>query len=247
MSLLTVKQLNKSFGGLRVTRNVSLDLRAGDRIALIGPNGAGKTTLVNLISGVLAPTGGDIFLDGQRITDQPQAKRVRNGLARTFQITTLSAHIPILRQVEMAIHQREGVAHRWWRSIDSYDALRDEACAILQDLGLAHAAASTPAELAYGEQRLVEIALGLALRPKVLMLDEPMAGVPRGESQTVLKALEKLPKELAVLMIEHDMDLVFSFARRIIVLAEGGVMAEGTPDEIRRHPEVRKAYLGAKA
>jgi branched-chain amino acid transport system ATP-binding protein len=247
MSLLTVTQLDKSFGGLHVTRNVSFELPAGDRIALIGPNGAGKTTLVNLISGVLAPTGGDIFLDGQRITNAAQAARVRDGLARTFQITTLPTDIPILRQVEMAIHQRDGLAHRWWRSIDTYAAIRDEAWNILQDLGLAHAADITPAALAYGEQRLVEIALGLALRPKVLMLDEPMAGVPRGESQTVLKALEKLPAELAVLMIEHDMDLVFSFARRIIVLAAGSVMAEGTPDEIRRHPEVRKAYLGTKA
>lgn len=247
MSLLTVTQLDKSFGGLHVTRNVSFELPAGDRIALIGPNGAGKTTLVNLISGVLAPTGGDIFLDGQRVTNAPQARRVGNGLARTFQITTLPTQIPILRQVEMAIHQREGLAHRWWRSIDAYAEIRDEAWNILQDLGLAHAAAVTPAALAYGEQRLVEIALGLALRPMVLMLDEPMAGVPRGESQTVLKALEKLPAELAVLMIEHDMDLVFSFARRIIVLAAGSVMAEGTPDEIRRHPEVRKAYLGTKA
>jgi len=139
------------------------------------------------------------------------------------------------------------MAHRWWRPFSACREVRDEAWSILERLSLEPAAGRTPSGLAYGEQRLVEIALALALRPEVLMLDEPMAGVPRGEGRTVLRALEDLPGSLSILMIEHDMDLVFSFAQRIIVLAEGRIMAEGTPDEIRRHPEVRTAYLGAKA
>jgi len=244
---LSVSKLDKSFGGLHVTRSVSFDLGRGERVALIGPNGAGKTTLVNLISGTLKPSGGEVLLEGRRLTHLPQARRVGCGLARTFQITTLPAHMPVLNQIEMAIHARLGMAHRWWRPFSACREVRDEAWSILERLSLEPAAGRTPSGLAYGEQRLVEIALALALRPEVLMLDEPMAGVPRGEGRTVLRALEDLPGSLSILMIEHDMDLVFSFAQRIIVLAEGRIMAEGTPDEIRRHPEVRTAYLGAKA
>ena len=244
---LSIRKLDKSFGGLHVTRAVSFDLARGERVALIGPNGAGKTTLVNLISGALKPSGGEVLLEGRRLTHLPQARRVGCGLARTFQITTLPARMPVLDQVEMAIHARQGMAHRWWRPASVYREVRDEAWAILERLSLEPAAGRTPGDLAYGEQRLVEIALALALRPSVLMLDDPMAGVPRGEGRTVLRALEELPGSLSILMIEHDMDLVFSFAQRIIVLAEGRIMAEGTPDEIRRHPQVRAAYLGAKA
>ncbi|WP_372827343.1 ABC transporter ATP-binding protein [Polaromonas sp.] len=246
MSGLLVQGLHKSFGGLRVTNNVSLALAPGARVALIGPNGAGKTTLVNLISGVLAPGSGSISLDGQDIGAWPQERRVKAGLVRTFQITTLAARLPVLRQVEMALHVREGLAHRWWRSVDALPAVREEACAILDDLGLSHAAPRTPLELAYGEQRLVEMALALALRPRVLLLDEPMAGVPRSESDTLLRALDRLPPELAVLIIEHDMDVVFRFAQHIIVMAEGAVLAAGTPAEIRQHSAVRDAYLGHK-
>ncbi|OVZ54366.1 branched-chain amino acid ABC transporter ATP-binding protein [Pigmentiphaga sp. NML080357] len=244
---LSIRKLDKSFGGLHVTRSVSFELGRGERLALIGPNGAGKTTLVNLISGTLKPTGGDVYLDERRLTHLPQARRVRCGLARTFQITTLPPRMPVLNQIEMAIHARLGMEHRWWRPFSACREVRDEAWAVLERLGLEKAAGLAPSNLAYGEQRLVEIALALALRPEVLMLDEPMAGVPRGESRTVLRALEELPGSLSILMIEHDMDLVFSYAQRIIVLAEGRIMAEGTPEEIRRHPEVRTAYLGAKA
>jgi ABC-type branched-subunit amino acid transport system ATPase component len=242
--LLEVRSLDKHFGGLHVTRNVSFHVSAGERLALIGPNGAGKTTLVNQVSGVLQPDSGSIFLQGEDVTSRSQAQRVRSGLARTFQITTLAPHFPVQRQVELALFEREGLTGRAWRSIDNYPDLQTEALSLLERLGLrAHAGVATQ-DLAYGEQRLVEVALALALRPKVLMLDEPMAGVPKGDSTRLLDALDSLPRELGVLIIEHDMDLVFRFASRILVLAEGGVLADGTPDEIRRDPNVRAAYLG---
>jgi ABC-type branched-subunit amino acid transport system ATPase component len=242
--LLEVRGLEKHFGGLHVTRNVSFQVAAGERLALIGPNGAGKTTLVNQVSGVLQPDSGSIFLQGKDVTSRSQALRVRAGLARTFQITTLAPHFPVQRQVELALFERENLTGRAWRSIDNYPALQAEALQLLERLGLrAHASVATQ-DLAYGEQRLVEMALALALRPKVLLLDEPMAGVPKGDGTRLLAALDSLPRELGVLIIEHDMDLVFRFASRILVLAEGGVLADGTPDEIRRDSKVRAAYLG---
>jgi ABC-type branched-subunit amino acid transport system ATPase component len=244
MSALRIESLDKHFGGLHVTRGVSLSLAAGERVALIGPNGAGKTTLVNLISGVLTPSGGTVWLGRRDVTGDTQAARVRAGLARTFQITTLAAHLPVQRQIEMALFEREGLARRAWRSIDAFPQIAAEAGALLADLGLTDVAAATPQNLAYGEQRLVEIALALALKPHVLLLDEPMAGVPKGDGARVLAALARLPPTLAVLIIEHDMGLVFRFAQRIVVLADGAVLACGTPDEIRRDPQVRAAYLG---
>lgn len=242
--LLEVQDLDKRFGGLHVTRKVSFQVAAGERLALIGPNGAGKTTLVNQVSGVLRPDAGVIRLQGEDVTPRNQAHRVRAGLVRTFQITTLAPHFPVQRQVELALFEREGLTGRAWRSIDAYPALQTEALDLLERLGLrAHAGVATE-DLAYGEQRLVEIALALALKPKVLLLDEPMAGVPKGDGARLLAALDSLPRDLGVLIIEHDMDLVFRFASRILVLADGAVLANGTPDEIRRHPDVRAAYLG---
>ncbi len=243
-AMLETRALDKRFGGLHVTRSVSLQLKPGDRLALIGPNGAGKTTLVNLISGVLPPSSGQVWLAGEDVTRRTQAQRVRAGLARTFQITTLAPHLPVQRQVELALFEREGLTGRAWRSIDGYPVLAAEAQALLASFGLGDHAGLATERLAYGEQRLVEMALALALRPRVLLLDEPMAGVPQGEGTRLLAALDSLPKELAVLIIEHDMDLVFRFARRIVVLAEGAVLADGSPDEIRRDPKVRAAYLG---
>ena len=243
-ALLQVESLDKHFGGLHVTRGVSLSLQAGDRLALIGPNGAGKTTLVNLISGVIAPSAGRVWLGGRDVTSWGQAARVRAGLARTFQLTTLAPLLPVQRQVEMALFEREGLSGRCWRSIDGYPALAAEALALLARLGLGELAGLASGRLAYGQQRLVELALALALRPKVLLLDEPMAGVPQGEGQRLLDALDALPAGLAVLIIEHDMDLVFRLARRIVVLAEGAVLADGSPEMIRNHPDVRSAYLG---
>jgi ABC-type branched-subunit amino acid transport system ATPase component len=243
-AVLDVRSLDKHFGGLHVTRGVSLQLHPVDRLALIGPNGAGKTTLVNLVSGVLSPSAGQVWLAGADVTRREQAERVRAGLARTFQITTLAPHLPVQRQVELALFEREGLTHRAWRSIDAYPALAAEAQALLTGFGLGEQAGVATEQLAYGEQRLVELALAMALKPRVLLLDEPMAGVPQGEGQRLLDALAALPDELAVLIIEHDMDLVFRFARRIVVLADGAVLAEGTPEAIRNDPLVRTAYLG---
>ncbi len=243
-AVLETRALDKHFGGLHVTKQVSLQLYAGERLALIGPNGAGKTTLVNLISGVLAPSAGEVWLGGGDITALSQAKRVRAGIARTFQITMLAPHLPVQRQVELALFEREGLTGRAWRSIDAYPRLADEALCLLKDLGLGHRAYVATERLPYGERRLVELALALALRPRVLLLDEPMAGVPEGEGVRLLDALDALSNELAVLIIEHDMDLVFRFAHRIVVLAEGAVLADGSPDQIRNDPAVRAAYLG---
>ena len=242
--LLELRALDKRFGGLHVTRAVSLTVEPGERLALIGPNGAGKTTLVNLVSGVLAASTGKVLLAGHDLTHRSQAQRVRAGLARTFQITTLAAHLPVQRQVELALFEREGLSGRFFRSVNAYPALAAEARALLAELGLQEQAELPTGQLAYGEQRLVELALALALKPRVLLLDEPMAGVPKGEGARLLAALAALPDTLAVLLIEHDMDLVFRFARRIVVLAEGAVLADGVPDAVRRDPAVRHAYLG---
>ena len=243
-ALLEIRLLDKHFGGLHVTRSVSLTLVAGDRVALIGPNGAGKTTLINQISGVLAPSSGQVWLQGQDVTRLSQAYRVRAGLARTFQITNLAPLLPVQRQVELALFEREGLTGRAWHSIDNYPVLATEAQALLGVFGLSEHAGLPTGQLAYGEQRLVEMALALALKPRVLLLDEPMAGVPKADGARLLAALDALPAELAVLIIEHDMDLVFRFAKRIVVLASGAILADGTPDEIRRDPAVRSAYLG---
>jgi branched-chain amino acid transport system ATP-binding protein len=242
--LLELRNVDKRYGGLHVTRNVSFRLAAGDRLALIGPNGAGKTTLVHQISGVVPSDSGEVWLRGENVSRLPQARRVRHGLARTFQITTLAPHLPVQRQIEMALFEREGLSGSAWRSVDGYPALTAEAQELLNRFGLAAHAATATQDLAYGEQRLIEMALAMALRPKVLLLDEPMAGVPKGDGAKLLSALDALPRDIGVLIIEHDMDLVFRFANRIVVLCEGAVLAEGTPDEIRQDPKVRAAYLG---
>lgn len=244
--LLKISGLNKAFGGLKVTRDVSLSLCAGERIGLIGPNGAGKSTLINLVTGLLPPSSGTVHLEGHDITRATQAERVRRGLVRTFQVTQLAPTLTVRSQVELAIHEREGTVRNMWRPVHRFEAHAQEAQAILAQLQMAGLADQRPIDLAYGQQRLVEIAIAMALRPKVLLLDEPMAGVPSGERQVVLRALATLPPTLGLLMIEHDMDLIFSFAQRILVLAEGSVLAEGAPDIIRRHPAVLQAYLGTE-
>ena len=242
--VLEIRRLGKSFGGLQVTRDISLTLKAGERLGLIGPNGAGKTTLINLITGVLMPDTGTVYLNAVNLNGLSQPQRVKRGLARTFQITQLAPKITTLLQVEMAIHERNGSIGNLWRSVDAYPEVREEAMGILEMLRIESLAQRPPITLAYGEQRLVEIALAIALRPRVLLLDEPMAGVPEPERHIVLNALDRLPPELAILMIEHDMDLIFNFAHRIIVLAEGALLADGAPKQIRNHPAVRIAYLG---
>jgi ABC-type branched-subunit amino acid transport system ATPase component len=236
--------LAKRFGALEVTRDVSLTLPPGARHALIGPNGAGKTTLINLVTGQLAPDSGRILLGAEDVTRAPAARRVRRGLARTFQINTLFPDLAPIEAVTLAVVERERAAGRFWRPLAAHAAAIDEAFAILDRLHLADAATRPTRTLAYGEQRLLEIALALATRPRVLLLDEPAAGVPRDESAALFAVLAALPSDIAVLFIEHDMDLVFRFAARITVLVAGAVLIEADPATVRADPRVREVYLG---
>lgn len=245
--LFRVDSLRKHFGGLHVTRNVSLALDPGDRIALIGPNGAGKTTLVNLVTGQLRPDAGTVTLDGEDVTRLSAGKRVRRGLVRTFQVTRLFPAMTPEEHVALALLQREG---RGGRMLGSYRGMGDivgEARRILETLGLTAVAGDKVAQIAYGQQRLLEIALAMALRPKVLLLDEPAAGVPHGDTVLIERALAQLPPDLAILMIEHDMDFVFRFARRVAVLAAGEIIFDGTPKDVAADASVREAYLGSYA
>jgi len=243
-SVLETRKLCKSFGALVVAQNIDFRLEPGARHALIGPNGAGKTTFVNMLMGALAPTSGNIFLNNEDVTRTPQAARVRRGLGRTFQVTSLFRSLPLLDNVALGIAERERTATRMWKPASRHQEIKDEAMHHLAALGLADDAAMRVTDLPYGKQRLVEIAIALGLRPKVLLLDEPAAGVPSAESERILQNLEKLPSEIAILIIEHDMDLVFRFARRITVLVQGVVLVEGTPDEIARDKRVHDVYLG---
>ena len=244
MYSLETKKLCKSFGALVVAQNIDFRLAPGDRHALIGPNGAGKTTFVNMLMGALPASSGAIFLGGDEVTRVPQSARVRRGLGRTFQVTTLFRNLPVLDNVALGIAERTGVAKRMWRPASSYRDIIEEARSLLAALGLGDDAAARVADLPYGKQRLVEIAIALGLKPKVLLLDEPAAGVPSSESERILQTLEKLPSDIAILIIEHDMDLVFRFARRITVLVQGAVLVEGTPEEIARDKRVHQVYLG---
>jgi len=241
---LQTEKLCKSFGALTVADSIDFRLEAGSRHALIGPNGAGKTTFVNMLTGVLAPTSGRILLNGEEVTRTSQASRVKLGLGRTFQITTLFRSLPVLDNVALSIAERTGVARRMWRSASSYKEILDEARGLLDALGLADDAAAAAQDLPYGKQRLLEIAVTLGLKPRVLLLDEPAAGVPSQDSKLILEQLARLPGDIAIVIIEHDMDLVFRFAQRITVLVQGQVLVEGTPSEIAADKRVRDVYLG---
>lgn len=236
--------LHKSFGSLVVAQDVAISLPQGARHALIGPNGAGKTTLINLITGALRPDSGQILLDDSDVTTLEPDRRVKRGLARTFQINTLFPDLEPLEAVTLAICEREGVANVWWRRLAGFNAAVDEAYAILAALKLGPICTRATRELAYGQQRLLEIALALATKPKVLLLDEPAAGVPRHEANALFEAIANLPPDITVLFIEHDMELVFRFASRIIVMVGGRLLLEGTPAEIASEPRVREVYLG---
>ncbi|MDR6663010.1 MULTISPECIES: ABC transporter ATP-binding protein [Tardiphaga] len=246
-NLLEARGVSCSFGGLHVTRDVNFKLTAGDRVALIGPNGAGKTTLVNLITGDIAPSEGQFFMGGDEITGLSIPDRVRRGLVRTFQTTRLFANLTVADNVALAIMQRKRITRRFFSSSTELPEVRAEWSEILSHLGLDRLAYRKVVELAYGQQRLIELAIGLALHPKVLLLDEPAAGVPHDEAPKILEAINRLPPDIAVLMIEHDMDLVFKFATRVLVLAAGRLIFEGSPDEVTADHEVRRAYLGSYA
>lgn len=247
MTLLDVQHLEKRFGGLKVTDDVSLSLAPGDRIALIGPNGAGKTTFVNLVTGHLRPDGGRVVIGGQDMTRASPADRVRAGLVRSFQVTRLFPEATPEEHVALAVMQRLGRAQRVFADYRAMDDVMEETGGILETLNLSALAHVPVRDIAYGQQRLLEIGLALALRPRVLLLDEPAAGVPSSDTVLIERALDRLPPDLAVLMIEHDMDFVFRFARRVVVLAAGRVIFDGTPAEVAADPAVRAAYLGSYA
>ena len=243
-AVLETRGLCKSFGALTVADNIAFRLEAGARHALIGPNGAGKTTFVNMLTGVHRPTSGEILLGGEDITRLAQDARVKRGIGRTFQINTLFRDLPVLDNVALGVAERRGIAHRMWKPAARYDDLKQECVELLKTLGLASDAGVRVADLPYGKQRLVEIAIALGMKPRVLLLDEPAAGVPSVESGRIVEVLDTLPKDIAVLIIEHDMDLVFRFAKRITVLAAGAVLMEGTADEVAHDQRVRDVYLG---
>jgi branched-chain amino acid transport system ATP-binding protein len=244
---LETRGLCKSFGALTVADRIDFRLDAGVRHALIGPNGAGKTTFVNMLTGRLAPSAGHVLLGGQDVTRLSQAARVKRGLGRTFQITTLFRGMSVLDNIALSVAERHGVAGHLWRPASTYARVRDEAIELLTLLGLETDAGQRVVDLPYGKQRLVEIAIALGLKPTVLLLDEPAAGVPKLESDRILQALlERLPRDIAILIIEHDMELVFRFAQRITVLVQGEVLCEGTPAQIVDDARVHQAYLGER-
>ncbi len=242
--LLETRRLGRNFGALAAARDIDFRLEAGARHALIGPNGAGKTTFINLLTGVLRPSAGEVLLNGRDVTTVSQAGRVKLGIARTFQINRLFRGLSVLENVYIAVAERVGAAPSMFRPAGSRKDVIDESMHLLETLRLHDDARHRVLELPYGRQRLVELAIALGLEPGVLLLDEPAAGVPSAESHIILDAIEALPKHIGVLIIEHDMDVVFRFARRITVMAEGVILTEGAPYDIADDERVRAVYLG---
>jgi branched-chain amino acid transport system ATP-binding protein len=241
---LSTRGLNKKFGSLVVASDIEISLPRGVRYALIGPNGAGKTTLINLMTGMIAPDGGQIFLGGDDITRLEPQDRVKRGLVRTYQINTLFPDLNPLEAVTLAVCERRGYSPTWWRGLAHFRDAADEAYEILKSLSLVQDCYRPTRELAYGKQRLLEIALALATKPQVLLLDEPAAGVPKDESEGLFAAIAGLSQDITILFIEHDMDVVFRFASSIIVMVGGRILVQGAPDEIAANPKVREVYLG---
>jgi branched-chain amino acid transport system ATP-binding protein len=242
--VLSAQGLVKKFGGIVATQNVDLQLTAGARHALIGPNGAGKTTLINLLTGVLPPTAGRITLEGQDISHLSPHERVRRGLVRTFQINQLFDSMTPLETLALVVSQHRGQGGRWWSRLGQDAQVNQRAEDLLTQFHLEDVMHQATREMPYGKRRLLEIAIALACEPRVLLLDEPVAGVPAGEREELLATVAALPSDVSVLLIEHDMDLVFSFAQRMTVLVNGAVLTEGTPEEIASDPRVRDVYLG---
>jgi branched-chain amino acid transport system ATP-binding protein len=243
-TVLRAEQLFKRFGGITATDNVTLDVTLGARHALIGPNGAGKTTLINLLTGVLLPTSGRILLDGADITTLAPHQRVRRGMVRTFQINQLFGSFTPLETLAMSVSQHMGIGRRWWQPLGREPEVLRRCDALLEQFHLGDVRNVRTEHLPYGKRRLLEIAIALACEPRVLLLDEPVAGVPAGEREELLRTVGALPAEVSVLLIEHDMDLVFEFAHFITVLVNGAVLTEGAPDVIANDPRVKAVYLG---
>ncbi|MGL6060329.1 MAG: ABC transporter ATP-binding protein [Bradyrhizobium sp.] len=247
MAALETRDLQKSFGGLKVTRDLSLRVGWGARHALIGPNGAGKTTVINLLTGVLRPDAGRVLLGGVDVTDLAVHGRVLRGLSRTFQINQLYADLTPLETIGLAVSERLGRGGDWWRRMGTRSDVNEEIADILSRFHLLDVMNELTATLPYGKQRLLEIAVAIAAKPRVLLLDEPAAGVPESERHDILAAVAALPRDVTVLLIEHDMDLVFSFADRISVLVNGAMLVEGPPEAVARDPQVKAVYLGEGA
>ncbi len=244
MAILETIGLAKRFGGIAAVADVTLAIEKGARHALIGPNGAGKTTVINLLGGVLKPSAGRILLEGRDITALDRHQRVRLGMARTFQINQLFLDLTPLEAIVLAVSERLGFGFDCWRLVGRKGAVADEAADIVERFRLADVMHERTAILPYGKQRLLEIALAFACRPRVLFLDEPAAGVPEAERHELLASIAALPADVTVLLIEHDMDLVFSFADRISVLVNGALFVDGAPDAVARDPRVKAVYLG---
>src|SRR5215469_1595692 len=244
MPILQTTGLEKRFGGIVATNNVNLSVEKGARHALIGPNGAGKTTFINLLTGVLRPSAGRITLEGKDITDTSPHERVRLGMARTFQINQLFLDLTPLESIGLVVSERLGSGADWWRVVGTKAAITEEIVEIVERFHLTDVMFDRVAVLPYGKQRLLEIALAFACRPQVLLLDEPAAGVPEAERHELLATIEALPADVTVLLIEHDMDLVFSFADRISVLVNGALFVDGVPEEVAKDPRVKAVYLG---
>lgn len=242
--VLETRSLMRSFGGIVATNDVSLRVEKGARHALIGPNGAGKTTLINQLTGVLAPTSGSIWLDGSDITRLPSHVRVRRGVVRTFQINQLFNELTPLSSLALAVSTRQGTSAQWWKPLGNDRRVAEECGHLLKQFRLQDVQDRKVAVLAYGKRRLLEIALALACQPRVLLLDEPVAGVPEGDRQEIFDTINALPSDVSVLLIEHDMDLVFNFARTVSVLVSGAVFAEGDVKSISSDPRVKAVYLG---
>jgi branched-chain amino acid transport system ATP-binding protein len=245
--MLELRKVSKRFGGIVATDGVTLDVKRGEVHALIGPNGAGKTTLIAQIAGDLASDSGAIVFEGADVTHAAQHEHVRAGLARSYQITSIFGRFSVLENLALAVQARSGSSFSFWRPVAEEAALAEEARAIAAQIGLGGRENAVAATLAHGEQRALEVGLALATRPKLLLLDEPMAGMGAEESQRMVSLIERVRGQVAVLLVEHDMDAVFRLADRISVLVSGRVIATATPDAIRAHPEVRKAYLGESA
>jgi branched-chain amino acid transport system ATP-binding protein len=242
--VLSAQGLIKRFGGITATNNVTLNLRRGARHALIGPNGAGKTTLINLLTGVLAPSEGRIFLEGQEVTQLAPHERVKRGMVRTFQINQLFDTLTPLETLALTVSQQRGLGGKWWQALGSNKSVTQRCEQLLEQFHLTQVMNQKTNVLPYGKRRLLEIAVALACEPRVLLLDEPVAGVPAGEREELLQTVANLPADVSVLLIEHDMDLVFSFANRMTVLVNGAVLTEGDPDQIASDPQVKAVYLG---
>jgi branched-chain amino acid transport system ATP-binding protein len=243
-ALLDVRNLVKRYGGLTATNDASFTVMPGEVHALIGPNGAGKTTLIQLISGGLRPDAGSIRLEGADITHVPMHARVHRGLSRSYQITNVFRRLSALDNVALAVQARSGTSFSFLRPVVGETALFEEARTILDQVGLSDRASAEARSLSHGEQRQLEVALALATRPRLVLLDEPMAGMGPDELQRMVRLLQKLKGQITLLLVEHDMDTVFRLADRISVLVYGRIIATGSPEQIRAHPEVRRAYLG---